>query len=202
MLPRTFAREIAFQVIYRDDLNPPAAAPDQPADDRAADPLAAGRELREFVARLAEIEDPDDAGRQHERERLRSPEMVEFTRSLVAGVRQHRPDIDQRIAPAAANWSLERMAATDRNLLRLGAYEILFTDTPGKVAIDEAIDLAKRFGGAQSAQFVNGILDNLLHQNQSSGRVEPEQAPPESATKATIACPHPNPLPDGEGTGN
>jgi N utilization substance protein B len=184
MRPRTFAREIAFQVIYRDDLNPPrvgpaetaedlnppAAAPDQPADDRAADPHgSSGRELREFVARLDELDDQDDTGGRHERARLRqwlrSPDLVEFTRSLVAGVRQHRPDIDQRIAPAAANWSLDRMAATDRNLLRLGAYEILFTDTPGKVAIDEAIDLAKRFGGAQSAQFVNGILDNLLHQN-------------------------------------
>ncbi len=172
MLPRTFAREIAFQVIYRDNLNPPRAGPAETPEDAADDPHGSGRDLLEFVARLDELDDPDDAGRQHHRERLRqwlrSPEMVEFTRSLVAGVRRHRPAIDQRIAPAAANWSLERMAATDRNLLRLGAYEILFTDTPGKVAIDEAIELAKRFGGAQSAQFVNGILDNLLHQNESS----------------------------------
>ena len=62
----------------------------------------------------------------------------------------------------ADNWSLERMAATDRNVLRLGAFEILYTDTPGRVAINEAVELAKRFGTAQSAQFVNGILDRLL----------------------------------------
>ena len=55
------------------------------------------------------------------------------------------------------------MAATDRNVLRLGAYEIFHSDTPPRVAIDEAVELAKRFGSAQSAQFVNGILDNLMH---------------------------------------
>ena len=54
------------------------------------------------------------------------------------------------------------MAATDRNVLRLGAYEILYADTPGRVAINEAVELAKRFGSRQSAQFVNGILDRLL----------------------------------------
>ena len=62
----------------------------------------------------------------------------------------------------AANWSLKRMAATDRNVLRLGAYELLHTDTPPG-AIDEAVELAKRFGSAQSSQFVNGILDKVMH---------------------------------------
>ncbi|MGD0518494.1 MAG: transcription antitermination factor NusB, partial [Thermoguttaceae bacterium] len=57
------------------------------------------------------------------------------------------------------------MAATDRNILRLGAFEMLLTDTPDRVAIDEAVELAKRFGSAQSAQFVNGILDKLMHAN-------------------------------------
>ena len=57
------------------------------------------------------------------------------------------------------------MAATDRNVLRLGAYEILYTDTPDRAAINEAVELAKRFGSAQSAQFVNGILDKFLHRN-------------------------------------
>jgi transcription termination factor NusB len=58
------------------------------------------------------------------------------------------------------------MAVTDRNVLRLGAYEILYSDTPHRVAIDEAVELAKRFGTAHSAQFVNGILDALLHARQ------------------------------------
>ena len=89
---------------------------------------------------------------------------MEFSRLLIQGVAANRAELDEKIAAAAENWSVERMAATDRNLLRLGAYEIHFTDTPVKVVIDEAVELAKRFGGAQSAQFVNGILDKLMHQ--------------------------------------
>jgi len=100
--------------------------------------------------------------------RLRRPELVEFARSLVAGVRLNRPELDARIQQAAENWTLARMAATDRNLLRLGAYELLHTDTPPRVAIDEAIELAKRFGTAQSAQFVNGVLDRLMRERVGS----------------------------------
>ena len=61
------------------------------------------------------------------------------------------------------HWELHRMAATDRNALRLGAYELLHTETPNRVAINEAVELAKRFGTAESAAFVNGILDRLLN---------------------------------------
>ena len=74
--------------------------------------------------------------------------------------------MDELIEGAAANWSLSRMAATDRNVLRLGAYELLYADTPPKVAVDEAVELARRFGSAQSAAFVNGILDQLMHQEE------------------------------------
>jgi len=94
--------------------------------------------------------------------RLRADELVEFARSLVAGVRRNRGELDERLRRIADNWSLERMAATDRNVLRLGAYEILYAETPDRVAINEAVELAKRFGAAQSAQFVNGILDRFL----------------------------------------
>ncbi|HEX3999185.1 MAG TPA: transcription antitermination factor NusB [Pirellulales bacterium] len=94
--------------------------------------------------------------------RLRFAELVEFARSLVAGVRRNRSELDARLARTAEHWSLERMATTDRNVLRLGAYEILYADTPDRVAINEAVELAKRFGTAQSAQFVNGILDRFL----------------------------------------
>ena len=59
------------------------------------------------------------------------------------------------------------MAATDRNVLRLGAYEILFSDTPAPVAINEAVELARRYGTAQSGQFVNGILDRLMRDHVS-----------------------------------
>ena len=89
-------------------------------------------------------------------------ELVAFAQSLIDGVRRNRAEIDVLLAKTADHWSLERMAATDRNVLRLGAYEILFTQTPGAVAINEAVELAKRFGAAQSAQFVNGILDKFI----------------------------------------
>jgi N utilization substance protein B len=94
--------------------------------------------------------------------RLQGEELVAFSESLIAGVRRNRGELDQVLSQTADHWSLDRMAATDRNVLRLGAYEILYADTPGRVAINEAVELAKRFGSRQSAQFVNGILDRLL----------------------------------------
>ena len=94
--------------------------------------------------------------------RLQAPELIEFAGSLIAGVRRNRTELDHLLSQTADHWSLERMAATDRNVLRLGAFEILYADTPGRVAINEAVELAKRFGTRQSAQFVNGILDRLL----------------------------------------
>jgi N utilization substance protein B len=96
------------------------------------------------------------------------PELVAFAGSLVAGVRKNRAQLDQLLAERATNWSLKRMAVTDRNVLRLGAFEIMMTDTPDRVAINEAVDLAKRFGTAQSAQFVNGILDRFLRKTEQA----------------------------------
>ena len=130
MTRRSIARQLAFQVIYQDDLNPP---------------------------------DHADGGDQLSPHRLKSKELIEFTNALVAGVRRHRAELDERLRRAAENWSLERMTPVDRNILRLGAYEILYSDTPDRVAVDEAIELAKRFGAAQSASFINGILDQLMH---------------------------------------
>lgn len=89
-------------------------------------------------------------------------EVIDFALALLWGTRRNRPELDAMLISRADNWSLRRMAVTDRNILRLAAYEILYTDTPGRVAINEAVELAKRFGSKQSAQFVNGILDGLL----------------------------------------
>jgi len=97
--------------------------------------------------------------------RLNSPELEEFCMSLILGVRRNQVELDAQLSQIADNWSVARMAATDRNVLRLGAYEILYTDTPDRAAINEAVELAKRFGSAQSAQFVNGILDKFLHRD-------------------------------------
>ena len=102
------------------------------------------------------------------RARLKSDDLVWFGQSLVAGVRRNRAELDELLDRIADNWSLQRMATTDRNVLRLGAYEILYADTPARVAINEAVELAKRFGSAQSAQFVNGILDRFLEKQRDA----------------------------------
>jgi N utilization substance protein B len=89
-------------------------------------------------------------------------ELITFGNSLLSGVRRNREEIDALLAERAANWRLERMAVTDRNILRLAAFEMLYTETPDRVVINEAVELAKRFGAKQSSQFVNGILDRLF----------------------------------------
>lgn len=94
--------------------------------------------------------------------RIKEGNVREFARHLFEGVRAHQEAIDEKITAVAENWRLDRMAAIDRNILRLGAYEILFaTGVPRKVAINEALELAKRYSTAQSSRFVNGILDRL-----------------------------------------
>jgi N utilization substance protein B len=94
--------------------------------------------------------------------RLRDPELTAYAEGLYHGTLTHQAEIDRRLSAVAENWRLERMAAVDRNILRLGAYELLFApETPAKVVLDEAIELAKRYGSAESAAFVNGILDRL-----------------------------------------
>jgi len=105
---------------------------------------------------------PADTVRELIVDRLRDEGLARFAWSLFAGVMESRPLLDSRIEATATNWSLKRMAPTDRNVLRLGAFELLYTETPPKVIIDEALELAKRYGTAQSSQFVNGILDRLI----------------------------------------
>lgn len=90
------------------------------------------------------------------------PEMLDFARELVHGVRAKRPEIDRQIEEVAKNWQLKRMAAIDRNILRLATYELLYReDIPPLVTINEAIDIAKKFSTKNSGPFVNGILDNI-----------------------------------------
>lgn len=100
--------------------------------------------------------------------RLKDDELREFATSLVLGVMRNQGDLDALLESKAANWSLARMAATDRTVLRLGAYEIRYAETPARVAINEAVELAKRFGSKQSSQFVNGILDKLIKQDKGA----------------------------------
>lgn len=99
--------------------------------------------------------------------------LIEFARELLDGVHKNRDQLDQHLATAAENWKLTRMANTDRNVLRIGAYEVLFSDTPDRVAINEAINLAKRYGSNNSSQFVNGILDRLMKSKSDQQETDP-----------------------------
>ena len=97
------------------------------------------------------------------RRRCRNDDLADFSLSLLDGCHRRLGEIDIMLADVAENWSLGRMTAVDRNILRLGTYELVYhLDTPPKVAIDEAIELAKRFGTSESGAFVNGILDRLI----------------------------------------
>lgn len=90
------------------------------------------------------------------------PEVRRFARRLIDGVWEHRARLDQTIGEVAENWEVHRMAVVDRNVLRLASFELLFLDdVPPKVAINEAIDLAKRYSTTDSGAFVNGILDRI-----------------------------------------
>jgi N utilization substance protein B len=84
-----------------------------------------------------------------------------FAAALVRGAVAHGADLDKRISKHAEHWRLERMPAVDRNILRLAVYELTFEGTPAAVAIDEAIELARKFSNDESAQFVNGVLDAI-----------------------------------------
>jgi len=85
-----------------------------------------------------------------------------FAASLVRGAKAQQAKIDAIIAETAEHWDLERMAVVDRNILRMAVYELLCEPTvPGKVAINEAIEIAKKFGTAESSRFINGVLDRI-----------------------------------------
>ncbi len=89
-------------------------------------------------------------------------EIKDFTHRLVSGVATKVLEIDERITKYATNWQIKRMAVIDRNVLRIGVYELLFSpDVPPKVSINEAIELAKKYGDFDSSKFVNGILDKI-----------------------------------------
>lgn len=147
------------------------------------------RRAREIVLQLLY---EDDLNPEQDREvadqflvrRLRGNRpLVEFARKLLSNIISNRREIDQILARHATNWSLRRMAAIDRNILRMGTYEVLMTETPGRVVINEAIDLAKRYGDRNSGQFVNGVLDRVMHHPaHSDAASESSDVPASSST--------------------
>lgn len=91
-----------------------------------------------------------------------SPEIKDFTEKLFLGTLKNLERIDKKISGFADNWQLKRMATVDRNILRMGSFELSYLeDVPAKVTINEAVDLAKKYSGEEAGKFVNGILDRI-----------------------------------------
>jgi transcription antitermination factor NusB len=131
MRKRTRAREFALQVLYQIDIT---------QDDCDAS-------LENFwKVQEDHVED----------------EIKEFTAMLVKGVAENLQSIDNKISGYATNWQLKRMAVVDRNIMRMAGFELIFReDIPPKVAINEAVELAKKYSGIEASRFVNGILDKI-----------------------------------------
>ena len=156
MSRRHKAREMAVQMLYQKDLG--------------------GSRIEEVFARFRPAEylvtDPEDE--QPEDDSPLSPAdqavVFEYAKGLVSGTLEHLEEVDGLIVSQADNWRLERMAPVDRNILRLGVYEFLHqADVPKLVVIDEAIELAKRYGSENSSSFVNGLLDGLIKKHSFPG---------------------------------
>src|SRR5438128_5116263 len=103
------------------------------------------------------------------------PSPDEFIERLVRGVVENIADIDRRLAQHAEHWRIERMPAVERNVLRLAIFEMMALDTPPPVAIDEAIELARRFSGEESVQFINGVLDAAKREIESGSKTRSEE---------------------------
>lgn len=145
--PRAASRQLALQVLYAVDL----ARGSRPGASTAPPPVA--DEVFEEVARCF---DPAEGARV-------------FAKELVTGVMTDRDALDERIGRCSRNWRVDRMAAVDRNVLRLAAYELTVADTPTSIVIDQAIELARRFGDDPSPAFVNGVLDAVARDRVEGG---------------------------------
>lgn len=122
------------------------------------------------------------------RDRLGNPEAEVFCLALYDGVLEVLKSLDGRISAASENWKLHRMAASDRNVLRLGTYELVHAKepTPAPVALDEAIELARRYGSKDSPSFVNGVLDKVFRvYSEEKGKAK--KTPPAPAPTPTAA---------------
>ena len=135
---RRKARECALQMLFASDVMLAASQ----AGDLRADEL-----VRSYWAELGDPE-VDEQGR-------------EFATRLVVGALARRDELDERIRSRAEHWRISRMAVVDRNILRLAVYEFLHEPTPRTVAINEALEIARRFSTYEATQFINGILDAI-----------------------------------------
>jgi N utilization substance protein B len=126
------------------------------------------RKARELALRMlyqAETagEDPEFALARYCESFPYQQDIIDYACLLLAGIKQDRETIDRYIEGVSEHWKLDRITYIDRNILRLGIYEMLFSsDVPPKVAIDEAIELGKKYGNEDSKDFINGVLDRIL----------------------------------------
>lgn len=156
---RRLARELALQMLFQRDLG--AASP---REIFALFRFEAYVDEAEADERDEEaIEEPIELPRPTPVSEAQAREAFEHAKVLVQGTVDHLVEIDELIRQQAENWRLERMPPVDRNVLRLAVFELLYeVDVPKLVVVDEAVELAKRFGAEQSSRFVNGLLDGLL----------------------------------------
>jgi N utilization substance protein B len=157
---RRAGREMALQMLYQREMGG-ATTPQVLLHYNPVDLLEAVRDETEEDTLVRLSAQP---------EQMR--EALLYAKRLVEGTAGHLEELDELIRVQAENWRLERMSAVDRNVLRLAIYELLYeTDVPKLVVLDEAIELAKRFGSEQSGRFVNGLLDGLLRSHHFPGRM-------------------------------
>lgn len=159
-------REVALQVLYAVDLAGHTSPRRLPAPLEGSDAL----ESAEAVSARSE---PTVEGSEGIFDRVAEHFVVpkgalDFARSLVTGVVSRLPELDALVSLHARNWRVSRMAVVDRNVLRLAAHELRDTQTPVAVVIDEAVDLARRFGSDRSPSFVNGVLDAIAKEVRSA----------------------------------
>ena len=92
-------------------------------------------------------------------------DIIDYARRLLSGIKQHQDMIDTKMTASCEHWRLDRITYVDRNILRVGIYEMLFVpDVPPKVSIDEAIELGKKYGNEDSRAFINGVLDKVMRE--------------------------------------
>lgn len=133
MRKRSLAREHALKILYQFDIT-----------------------QRPLDAVLADYWKADDT------KDVKDKDIIEYAGLLAKGVIEHLKEIDEKISEYATNWQLKRMAVIDRNVMRIGLFELKYSaDIPPKVAINESVEMAKKYGDLESSKFVNGILDKI-----------------------------------------
>jgi len=151
--------------VQKGDFLIPGREADAPGLDDRKGPLPHGRgsDLVDELKELYEITclEPESKG-----QRTDSGAVVDYARAVIEAYRERRQSVDDRIAAAAEHWELSRMSPVDRNAMRVAVAEMLLGETPAKVAMDEAIEIAREYGGEESPRFVNGVLD-LVYQRLS-----------------------------------